>query len=352
MKPSHPSSSSARRRRVLVAGVGGASLGTEVVKALVASDRYDVHVADVSPFAFGLYLPNLATRTVLREDRYLDDLIALCARHRIEAVVPGAEITLQLVHSVRGRLGEMGVACALNTSSVIDVCTDKGKTFGRLSALGVPIPKYRVATCEQDLVGCPMPCVIKPATGSGGSAMVSPASTPEEALMYARWIWSAGREAIIQEYLPIQEGEYTVGVLTLGDWVGSIAMRREFPSKLSYVTKTSRYLISTGCSQGLVEDYPDVRHQAEHIARVLGSEGPLNVQGRLVGGRLVPFEVSPRFSATTYLRYMAGFREIDLFIDYLLDSRVPTLVQAIAPGYYFRSLTEAHVPTREILREP
>jgi carbamoyl-phosphate synthase large subunit len=341
-----------RRPHVLVAGVGGASLGTEAAKALLAGGRHDVSVADVSPLAFGLYMPGVHSRTTFREAQYLDDLVNFCERNRVDVVVPGAEATLRLVSEGYDRLTHAGVACAINKSEVIETCSDKGATFERLAALELPVPRSRILNSACDIDGFPMPCVIKPSTGSGGSAMVAPASTPEEAVMYARWIWSAGRQAIAQEYLPADGGEFTVGVLSCGSWTGSIAMRREFPSKLSYMIKSARFLISTGYSQGLVDDFPIVRLQAERIAKALGSVGPLNVQGRMVGSQFVPFEVNPRFSATTFLRYMAGFREIDLFIDYLLHGQQPAAPPEITPGYYFRSLTETYVPTRQIVGEP
>jgi carbamoyl-phosphate synthase large subunit len=41
--------------RVLVAGIGGASLGTEILKALQLAGRYELFGCDISPMAFGHY---------------------------------------------------------------------------------------------------------------------------------------------------------------------------------------------------------------------------------------------------------------------------------------------------------
>jgi carbamoyl-phosphate synthase large subunit len=318
----------------------------------MASGRYDVSVADISSMAFGLYVPGVLHRATIREDDYLNDLVDMCERNRVDVVVPGAEATLRMIRDGQIRLEELGVACAINKSEVIDVCSDKGATFARLEALGIAVPKSRLLTSESDIEGFPMPCVVKPSTGSGGSAMVAPALTHDEALMYARWIWSAGRQPLLQEYMPVNGGEFTVGVLSCGSWTGSIAMRREFPSKLSYLVKSSEFLISTGYSQGVVDSYPNVRLQAERIAKALGSEGPLNVQGRMIGEQFLPFEINPRFSATTYLRHMAGFRELDLFIDFILSAREPVGSQEIRPGCYLRSLAEIYVPSEGVVHKP
>lgn len=134
--------------------------------------------------------------------------------------------------------------------------------------------------------------------------------------------------------------------------MGSIAMRREFPSKLSYLVNNALCTISTGYSQGLVDDFPLVRHQCERIASLLGSSGPLNIQGRVRDGQFIPFEINPRFSATTFLRHLAGFCELSMFIDFLLSRTRPHVDPVVVPGYYLRTLAECYVPTHAALRRP
>jgi carbamoyl-phosphate synthase large subunit len=332
---------------VLIAGAGGASLGTEMLKALALSGRYEAITADVSPLAYGLYQKEAAAGHVLRTASYMDDLIACCHREQVSFVLPGAEPTLKLIAGARDRLRKAGITPVLNNPDVIRTCSDKSATFEALKHIGVPVPRTQTVESGRDLEGFPMPCIIKPATDTGGSAMVYPASTPAEALMYAQWIWTAGLKVVAQEYLPHDEGEFTVGVLRFDGWIGSIAMRREFPCKLSYVIKSRRFLISSGYSQGLVDKYPDICAQAEVIAEALDSYGPMNIQGRIVNGLLYPFEINPRFSASSYLRTLAGFPEIEIFLDHLNGDPAPPR-PAIKPGYYLRSFAEMHVPVDSI----
>jgi carbamoyl-phosphate synthase large subunit len=341
-----------QRVRVLVAGAAGASLGTEAVKSLVLDGRFDVCVADIHPLAFGLYMPGPLAQALLRVDHYLPDLLEFCRTHRVRVVVPGAEATLSLISSSADRLAEAGVMAAVNAPAVVATCSNKSRTFDRLASLGVAVPRTWTLCSPADVQGVEFPCVVKPATGSGGSAMVAVAAHRDEALMWAQLIWASGRHAVAQEYLPADDGEFTVGVLTLGGWTGSIAMRREFPSKLSYLVRDSRFTISSGYSQGLIDDFPEVRRDAERIACLLGSSGPLNIQGRVRDGRFIPFEINPRFSATTYLRHLAGFPELGMHIDFLLSGAVPTVSPRITPGFYLRSLAECHVPTDRVVVRP
>jgi len=55
----------------------------------------------------------------------------------------------------------------------------------------------------------------------------------------------------------------------------------------------------------------------------------------------VPFEINPRFSASTYLRALAGFNEIDIFISRLFGLPVESKPK-IRYGYYLRSLCEVY----------
>lgn len=112
-----------------------------------------------------------------------------------------------------------------------------------------------------------------------------------------------------------------------------------------------RFLISSGYSQGLIDAYPEICEQAKRIAIALDSQGPLNIQGRLVKGVFYPFEINPRFSGSTYLRTMAGFPEIEIYLDHLNGKPAPPH-PVIKPGYYMRSFAEQYVPKEKILKRP
>lgn len=339
------------RQRVVVAGVGGGSLGTETIKALSLSTRYEAIAVDVAPLAYGLYMGHTAASHVIPAAGYVDHLIALCHRENVKVVLPSAEPTLKLLSEAREQVMAAGITPVVNRREVIQACSDKSATFDALQRAGCPVPLTRVIASEADLADFPMPCIIKPATDTGASMMVSAASTKAEALMYAQWIWAAGLRAIAQEYLSVEEGEFTVGVLRFGDWTGSIALKREFPAKISYLVKTDRFLISSGCSQGLIDHYPEICEQARNMAIALDSQGPLNIQGRFVKGIFYPFEINPRFSGTTYLRTMAGFPEIEIYLDHLFGKPAPPQ-PVIRPGYYLRSFAEQFVPKDQVLKRP
>ena len=59
-------------------------------------------------------------------------------------------------------------------------------------------------------------------------------------------------------------------------------------------------------------------------------------------GVLIPFEINPRFSASTYLRAMAGFNEVQMLLDYYDTGLIPKQPK-IKCGWYLRSFTEMYI---------
>ena len=168
-------------------------------------------------------------------------------------------------------------------------------------------------------------------------------------MTYADHIHRSGGTPVAQEYIGLEEGEFTVGVLSFGDGTeaGSIALRRSLDAKLSVMSRGRGGLVSSGYSQGYIGDFPAIRERAESMARAVGSRGALNIQGRVRAGELIPFEVNPRLSASTYLRALAGFNEVDILLQHAAFAHVPP-PYAIREGWYLRSLTERYVAPEEV----
>lgn len=350
---------------ILVTGVGPGSTGEQVVKALrhgrrryrIAAGNVDVArtvvVADVERVEL---LPASAPD-------YLSDLAAAARRIGARFVVPGTDVELVRIASGREALASLCDAIPLvNDAGVIATCTDKGETAAAVARAGLRAP--RTADCASveaaaAAAGGPLgyPVVLKPRRG-GGSADVWIAQDEEELRFHATRVLRAGGAAVLQEYVGDAGHEFTVGVLHTPDGAlaGSFALRRELSSLLSVrarvPNRTGRaelgpeLVISSGFTQGHVDDFPEVRAQAERLATALGSRGPANVQGRLVGDELVVFEVNPRFSGTEAMRAMAGWNGPEALVDWHLGLPSP-LAGFRAPRCSFvRTLVEHRLHPR------
>ena len=336
--------------KVMIAGVGGASLGTEIFKSLKLAGGYQVYGCDISSTAYGLYEPGFSrTYRVSRED-YASSVISACISDGAKWLIPGGEQPMTLLGQAADCLADAGIQLVANAPEVIALFSDKDATFKRLTNCGIAIPRTIMINQAEDLGFVGLPCIVKPSTYSGGSAAVFFAASADEAMIYAEFIRRNGGHPIAQEYVDIAEGEFTIGILSLPNRriVGSIALRRDLKTKLSVAYQDRGGIVSSGYSQGHIGEYTDFCRQAERIATAIGSCGPVNIQARARNGVLLPFEINPRFSASTYLRAMAGFNEVDLLLRYLSSGNEPQR-PSIKSGWYLRSLTEVVVPDGELI---
>ena len=335
--------------KVMIAGIGGASLGTEIAKCLFLAGKYEIYGCDISPTAYGLYEKVFKkTYRISRED-YVNRILEICLRTGAKWLIPGGEQPNALLGAGAAMFLQEGIHVVTNEASIVELFSNKEATFRKLASCGIPIPKTAELNSADDVTSVGLPCIVKPATGSGGSVSVFFAVTTDEALIYAEFIRRNGSVPIAQEYVGDDEGEFTIGVLSLPDRriVGSIALHRVLDAKLSVAYRGRGGVVSSGYSQGYIDEFPDLCHQAEHIASLIQSTGPINIQGRVRNGVLMPFEINPRFSASTYLRALAGFNEIDMLLDYLISGEFPTS-KLIKPGWYLRSLTENYVANEDV----
>lgn len=331
--------------KVMIAGIGGASLGTELCKSLRMAEIYEVFGCDISPSAYGLHDGKFSKTYLLHRDNYVEQVIESCRDSGASWLIPGGEQPMVLLGAAVDRLSEEGIHLVANDPAVIDLFSDKDLTFKKLAEVGVTIPRTIALQKADDVEYVGLPCIVKPATGSGGSASVFFAVTADEAMIYAEFISRSGSQPIAQEYVDDEEGEFTIGVLSLPNEqiAGSIALRRELNAKLSVAYRGRGGIVSSGYSQGYIDKFSELCGQAEIIARAVGSRGPINIQARVRNGQILPFEINPRFSASTYLRALAGFNEVDILLRYLHGGEI-TENPEIQPGWYLRSLTEQFVP--------
>jgi carbamoyl-phosphate synthase large subunit len=333
-----------KHTKVIIAGIGGASLGTEIAKCLRLAGKYEIYGCDISPTAYGLYDNDFTATYRINRDNYIEEVLKVCHHTGANWLIPGGEQPNALLGAAAEQFALEGIRVVTNDSAIVGLFSDKQATFNKLAVCGIPIPKTAELTTAEDVQVVGLPCIVKPATGSGGSASVFFAVTTDEALIYAEFIRRNGSVPIAQEYLGDDEGEFTIGVMSLPDGrvVGSIALRRVLEAKLSVAYRGRGGVVSSGYSQGYIDAFPDLCRQAEQIAAVIQSRGPINIQGRVRNGVLMPFEINPRFSASTYLRALAGFNEIDMLLGYLIGGELPS-TKSIKPGWYLRSLTENYI---------
>jgi carbamoyl-phosphate synthase large subunit len=338
---------------VLIPGVGAGSLGLEIYKALRHAGGYRLIGTDISETAYGLYGESFANTYLLRRSapkEYAEQVLEIALKERVDAIAPGAEEVHRILAAHREMFAQHNILVMLNTPEVIQLCADKSRTLALLKAHDIAIPDTKDIASTDDVRGfAAYPCVVKPNSMSGGSNLVFIAEDEEEAIVFVTYLKKRGYDSTLQEYMTSQR-EFTVGVLSSpsGELLGSIAVERILDNKLSYKLRYRDRVISSGWSQGRIDLFPEIRAQAERIAKAMESRWAINIQGRLNrDGVFCPFEVNPRHSGTTYLRTLAGFNEPHIMLQYCLNGTLPP-TYSLRTGYYFRSFIEKFVPDEEM----
>ena len=340
------SRASADRPGILVAGIGGASLGTEIMKCLQAARRYRILGCDISRYAYGHYA-GLADQTeVISADNYVQNVIEFAQRTQCRAVVAGAGAPLKLLNQGFSDLRDNGITIIGNNPETVGLADDKRAVAERLDKAGVPQPRWvspeSASASSIGVLGGPL--IVKPASDSGASRFVFLAEDSSAARVYVDYLVRNGLKPIVQEYVSEENGEYSIGAVSRSDgsWVGAIVMQRIFVNELSVRTRTNNGLISSPYGQGVFGEFPTIVAAARKISLALNSTGPLNIQGRVRDGEFIPFEVNARFSGSCFLRALAGFNEVDLVIgEQMLGENIS--MPAVRSGWVFRDLSETFV---------
>jgi len=344
-----------RASTVVVTAVGASGgLGQEIFKALKLAGGWRLVGVDASKTGIGLYLEGFAKTALVpkaNSPNYVESLLDLCGEEEAVAVAPGSEPETLIIAANRGRFVSEGILPMVNELEVIRLCSNKAALFERLEKLATPCPITRLVTNPNDVDIGQYPVIVKPARATGGSRFCFIAEGPAEAKFFTQYLLDRDIAPIVQQYIPTSDDEYTVGVTSVPDGavIGSIALKRQLQSRLSYST---RYLspppsyedrvVSSGVSQGLIDSFHEIQQQCEWIAHQLGSRWCLNIQGRLWNKVFYPFEINPRHSGTTYLRAMAGWNEPDILLKWCLNGVLPER-KAPKRGFYLRGLTELFV---------
>lgn len=326
--------------KVLVTGIGGGGFGHELVKSLRLANRYHIIGVDMNENSLGLcdvdesYLIPPASAP-----EYVDLILDICKRNHVKVLLSGSEPELKIISQKRSIFLDNGILILANSDQVIKMGLDKWETMNSLKGNGFYVPHSLLLKSENDIpFDFPLPAIIKPVVGGGGSNNTFLAQDTEEFQFACQYLIKQGKSVLIQEYVGTPDHEYTVGVLNNlgGVFIGSIAMRRNILSALSNRIKVPNRIkgredlspvlaISSGISQGVIGNFPEVHESCEKIAVSLKSQGPLNIQGRLVNGKWFTFEINPRFSGTSYMRALMGFNEPDVLIrHHILGEKIST----------------------------
>lgn len=350
--------------RVLVTGVGGGTVGEQLVKALrLSSLQCSIYGSNLDRRAYPLTLVDqIVDLPSASHPDYLGELIAVCMQHEISVILPGSDAELRVISNGVSKLESAGLFVPVNPFAVVNLCLDKVQLTTWLESHGFHTPASMILGQDNyHLSSLDYPVIVKPYRMSGGSAHVYLAQSKEELESLRDYLGAFCSELLVQPYVGRSDKEFTVGVLCGPDGViwQSIAMRRFLDTplgvRLKAPNRTNRkelgeYLVvSSGLSQGEVREFPEVRSVCELVALKLNARSAINIQCRVDdNNRVWIFEINPRFSGTTAMRAMLGYNEPELLIRrYYLKEQCEQRF-SYRHGIVARGLAEAVIPESQL----
>ena len=314
------------RPRVLVTAVGG-NVGQGVVKALRASSRnfYIVGI-DMEALSAGFSLTDRYYVTPsCRDSSFRQAIGGIVRREHIEAIYVSSPAELEFFTSNKSELeSTLGASVFVNPPEVVRVGSDKLLTAEFLRDAGLPFPASVLSTAGEGLDSLirthGFPLVVKPRADSS-SRNVFVVTSREQIVGAAALV----PDLIVQRYLGDAEHEFSAATLSGADRRvrAVIIMRRHLLQGTTYRTE-------------LAED-ETLRAQIVCIVERLGAVGPCNVQFRVVDGAAIAFDINPRFSGTSGVRYLYGFNDCEMIFDLLRlgsEIRQPELTRAVVLRYW------------------
>jgi len=325
---------------ILVTGIGSGGVGEQIVKALKIADRYKIIGSNTTP-NIAVDVDSFHILPPASDNTYINKLQKLCKKLKIDVIIPGSEIELEIISKKRHKFSDYMLP--IQPDKVIDICTNKLETMKFLRNNEFYHPRTLLVSGGANIntVKSWLPAVIKPVIGRG-SNNVFIAQDMSEVSFFCNYLIKQNQIPLVQEYVGSYNEEYTIGILSTldGCLIHTIILKRDVEGisrKLMVKKHTDRsneikvdrwaakmnlknnplsenLVISSGISQGQFVSNSVIKDCCEKVSRTLGSKGPLNIQCRVVGDKVYIFEINPRFSGTSSLRAMAGFNEPDILI--------------------------------------
>jgi len=311
---------------VLVTGVGG-NIGQGIIKALRSGHRtYRIVGIDMEPLSAGFSFVDRSYRTAPTGSKMFEkELKQILAAESPEAVYvcSPSELSFFSTHKVELER-DFGVTVFVNPKRVVEIGSDKFLTAVFLHNANLPQVETVIAEDDEavnwlvEMVGFPL--IAKPRKGFSSHNVFQVRSQAE--IEAARALVP---DLVLQRYIAASDCEFTAGTVSdkAGKVKGCIILHRHLLQGTTYRTE-------------LFED-EEVTREVIKIVEALGAVGVCNVQFKLEGRKVLVFEINPRFSGTSGVRYLYGFNDAEMVFELLhlgTDVQQPVLQRGVVLRYW------------------
>lgn len=298
---------------VLVTGAGGLT-GQGIIRSLRAIDNSPKILAtDTTLVAAGFswadksfMLPHSSQR-----DLYIKSMTEKCKRNDVRVIFPGSDMEARLLSEKNPDLNHIFVAAS--SEKVWDITGDKLKLSELCKQLKIPHPttySFTPDNSEKLIKESGFPMVIKKRVGSGsrGFSIIRDRDDLNDISLE-----NLQDQYIIQQHLPIDDSEYTVGAYF------DIQSVEKNPITIAY----KRTLYNGNTSTAITYKSEIFANSIKKLASSLGIIGYANFQFIMHNGEPNLIDLNARFSSSTSMSLSLGYNWVETYLSNLLFCEKP-----------------------------
>jgi carbamoyl-phosphate synthase large subunit len=291
---------SAGRRGALVRCFKKTIEGMKGIKGKIIS-------VDASPLASALYLSDkhyIVPR--ISDPNYIDILLDVCKKEGIKLIIPTIDTELLILSQNREKFEKNGIRIAISDTKVIEICSDKLKTFQFFKENNIPTVETFSYRQVDKIEKLNYPLFIKPCSGSAGINTYK-INNRKELDFFINYI----DNPVIQEYA---EGkEFTMDILA------------DFNGKVLNIVPRERIEVRAGeINKGRTVKEGRLIEYGKNIVERLGGIGPITIQCFMEGNAVKFTEINPRIGGGYPLSFAAGANYPELLIRMVLGEKAMT----------------------------
>ena len=255
---------------------------------------------------------------------YLEQLLAQCAKDRIQILIPGHDLELLLISENLHLFSELNIKVPISAPRLILLCRNKFAMFGAFREHEDIFAKTYAKSVACELVEkglLRLPLISKPVNGF--------ASKGVELISTKTGLMGIGEDRVLQEIVQPHENDHNFQSFQQALDRGELLQLSEISVQIvvnADGSELGRYVSCNNLQNGVPVEVTPINHSLINttISRLLpslveaGLKGPINLQGRLTADGLKLFEMNARFTGITGVRALTGFNEVAAVIADLM----------------------------------
>ncbi|MBR7553711.1 ATP-grasp domain-containing protein [Allobacillus sp. GCM10007491] len=270
---------------ILICSTGSRVKMTQYIKEAVKSTGGKVIAGDSDPYSPALFAADdYVLLKPVDDDEYISSIIQVCKQKEIDAIIPLIEEEVPKLVKNQSVLDNIGVKLATSEQDLVDVCTDKLKTYQYIDQLGFPgVPTF--STIEETLTllndrDFDYPLIVKPADGKGSEGVWR----VENETQLREAVEKVGHP-IIQPYLKDKEFGIDVYIDLINGQLVDVFMKEKFK------------MVNGATDKSISVNDEKLLSLITSFVEAAGFTGPLDIDCFEWNGKYYISEINPRFGA-------------------------------------------------------